>query len=174
MNMQKTFVTKNSKETQKLGEMLAREIRGGCIIALSGDLGSGKTTFTQGFLRGLKIKGPYTSPTFLVIKNYKKEVSNFTTRNPSKLKIKNKKVQNIYHVDAYRVSLKDILNLGWEEITADKNNVIIIEWADKIKKIIPKGSVWIKFEWIDNNTRKIRIYEDKSLTTFKLTPRELK
>jgi tRNA threonylcarbamoyladenosine biosynthesis protein TsaE len=134
----KTFITENSKQTKKLGEILAKEIKGGAVICLSGDLGSGKTTFTQGLLRGLKVKGPYTSPTFVIMKKYKK---------------------NIFHFDAYRVTDKDVLNLGWEEIIADNppvgGNVIIVEWADRIKKIIPKGSLWIKFEWVGENKRKI-------------------
>lgn len=132
--MEKTFITTNSRETQKLGELLAKEIKGGAVICLSGDLGAGKTTFSQGLLKGLKVKGPYTSPTFVIMKKYK---------------------NNIFHFDAYRIGAKDILNLGWEEIIAEKNNVIIVEWADRIKKIIPKKCLQIKFEWIDENKRKI-------------------
>lgn len=142
----KNFVTNNFKETQKLGELLAKEISGGQIICLSGDLGSGKTTFTQGFLKGLKVKGPYTSPTFVVMKQYV---------------LKDK---NIYHVDAYRIKAKDILNLGWEEMIKNKNNIIIIEWADRIKKIIPKDSVWIKFEWQDEHKRKMTFMSSRALS----------
>ena len=72
--MEKTFITENSKQTQKLGEMLASEFKGGQIICLSGELGAGKTTFTQGLLKGLKIKGPYTSPTFVIMKKYGKNI----------------------------------------------------------------------------------------------------
>jgi tRNA threonylcarbamoyladenosine biosynthesis protein TsaE len=152
----KSFITQNSKQTQKLGEMLAAEILvskrsdlsqpkrpkevgplSPTIICLSGELGAGKTTFTQGLLKGLKVKGPYTSPTFVIMKHYKN------------------KANNIYHVDAYRVDNNDIINLGWKEIVADDNSVIIIEWADRIKKIIPKGALWVKFEWVDENKRKI-------------------
>jgi tRNA threonylcarbamoyladenosine biosynthesis protein TsaE len=130
----KTFITEDSKQTKKLGEILAEEIKGGAVICLSGDLGAGKTTFTQGLLKGLKARGPYTSPTFVIMKKYKK---------------------NIFHFDAYRVGAKDILNLGWEEIVANKKNVIIVEWADRIKKIIPKKSLWINFEWQGEEKRKI-------------------
>jgi tRNA threonylcarbamoyladenosine biosynthesis protein TsaE len=124
----KNFITTNSIQTKKLGELLAGELRGGKVICLSGDLGSGKTTFTQGLLKGLKVRGPYTSPTFVIMKKYK---------------------NNIFHFDVYRVGDKDILNLGWEEIIADKNNVIIVEWADRIKKIVPKKCLWVKFELVD-------------------------
>jgi len=153
----KSYITNNSKQTQKLGEMLAREIKGGQVVCLSGELGAGKTTFTQGLLKGLKVKGPYTSPTFLVMKQYKKEISNSKSQIPNKSQNPKSKIQNIYHVDAYRVDTKDILDLGWEEIIMDKNNVIIIEWADRISGIIPKDSLWISFEWIDENERKITL-----------------
>lgn len=130
----KSFVTNSPSETKKLGKEFARKVRHGGIIALQGELGSGKTTFTQGLLKGLKVKGPYTSPTFVIMKKYK---------------------SNIYHFDAHRVKDKDILNLGWEEIIFNPENIIIIEWADRIKKIIPKGAVWIKFEWAGENERKL-------------------
>lgn len=134
-----TFLTNNFKQTQKLGEMLAGELRGGEIICLTGELGSGKTTFAQGVLCGLRAKGPYISPTFVVMKQYKVES------------------QNIYHIDAYRVSAKDILDLGWEEIVSNKNNIVIVEWAERIKSIIPKKAVWIFFKHMDNNQRKMSL-----------------
>lgn len=151
----KTFVTTSAKQTQKLGEMLVQELKGGIIICLSGDLGSGKTTFTQGLLKGLKVRGPYTSPTFVIMKKYR------ISHNANRKSIHDTRstIRDIYHFDAYRVKDKDILNLGWEEITSDKKNIIIIEWADRIKKIIPNppagGVLWIKFGWVDENKRRI-------------------
>ncbi len=142
----KKFTTLRKNQTQKLGELLAKELGGGKIICLSGDLGSGKTTFTQGLLRGLKIKGPYTSPTFVVMKHYKKKILNSKS-----------KTLNIYHIDAYRITSKDLLELGWEEITRDKNNIIIIEWAKRVKKIIPPDALWIDFKWTDKNRREIKL-----------------
>ena len=141
--------------------MFAQELREEKIICLSGDLGTGKTTFTQGFLKGLKIKGPYTSPTFLIMKRY------CITHNVKRVaqNVKHKTLcaprstfHDIYHIDAYRIKEKGLLNLGWKEITADKKNVIIIEWAERVKKIIPKNSVWIKFKWIDENKREIKFF----------------
>ena len=137
--MANSFITKNSKQTQKLGEILAKELKGGEIICLSGELGSGKTTFAQGILKGLGAKGPYTSPTFVVMKYYKVES------------------RSIYHIDAYRVGPKDILDLGWEEIIASKNNIIIVEWAERIKAIIPKGSMWLKFRHLKDDEREISV-----------------
>lgn len=140
----KKFITQSNKQTQKLGEILAKELRGSEIICLSGDLGTGKTTFTQGLLKGLGIKGPYTSPTFVIMKKYP---------GPKVRKHEGPKV--VYHLDAYRVGAKDILELGWKEIASNRENVIIVEWAERIKKIIPKDALWIKFKWIDENKREM-------------------
>jgi len=151
--MEKTFTTENSKETQKLGETLACELRGGEVICLSGELGAGKTTFTQGLLNGLGAPGPYTSPTFVIMKQYVVKIKN----QKSKIKMTNQnlKIEEVYHFDAYRVNGNDIINLGWKEIVANKNNVIIVEWADRIADIIPERALWISFEWKDENRRKI-------------------
>jgi tRNA threonylcarbamoyladenosine biosynthesis protein TsaE len=150
-----TIFTENFQATQKLGQELAKKIIPGEIICLSGELGSGKTTFVQGLLRGLKVKGPYTSPTFLIMKHYKKEISNPKSQIPNKSKKLKSKIQNIYHVDAYRVNEKDILNLGWEEIISQPDNLVIIEWAERIKKIIPASAKWINFSWEGEKKRKI-------------------
>jgi len=148
----KTFITNNSKETQALGEKLAQEIKGGEIIALKGDLGAGKTTFTQGLLKGLGTEGPYTSPTFLIMKEYK-------ISEQKKVNNEQNEIKKVYHIDAYRVNTQDILNLGWEEIilpSADgSKNIIIIEWPERIEKIIPANALWINFEWMGENKRKI-------------------
>ena len=146
--MEKESITKSAAETQELGGRLATEILAGTsgsrVILLFGDLGAGKTTFTQGLLRGFGVEGPYTSPTFLIMKKYETKTTNH------KLQTK-----NVYHIDAYRVDAEDIISLGWEEMIADPQNVIIVEWADRIEKIIPKDSIRIRFEWVDEEKRKI-------------------
>lgn len=144
------FITNSARKTQKLGEILARELRGKTIICLSGELGSGKTTFAQGILKGLGAKGPYTSPTFVVMKHYKRKTQNAKR----KATTQNSKIFNVYHIDVYRVRPKDILNLGWEEIIADKNNIVIIEWAERIRRIIPKDAAWVKFEHMEKEKRR--------------------
>ncbi|HLN18635.1 MAG TPA: tRNA (adenosine(37)-N6)-threonylcarbamoyltransferase complex ATPase subunit type 1 TsaE [Patescibacteria group bacterium] len=130
----KTITTDNSYETKKLGENLAAKMINGGLVCLAGELGSGKTTFTQGLLRGLKVGGNFSSPTFVIMKKYR---------------------DNIFHLDAYRVESDDIINLGWREIVSDKKNIIIVEWADRIKNIIPKEALWINFEWIDKDRRRL-------------------
>jgi len=142
--MQAVYTIHSGRETRKLGEILAAELRGGEIICLTGELGSGKTTFTQGILKGLKTKGPYTSPTFVVMKEYG-------------IKSHESGIKKAYHFDAYRVGVKDILDLGWEEIIANKKNVVIIEWAEKIRRIIPERAIWIKFKHKGKEIREITI-----------------
>jgi tRNA threonylcarbamoyladenosine biosynthesis protein TsaE len=146
--MEKTLETNSASETKKLGHLLARELRGGETIALTGDLGSGKTTLTQGLLEGLGAEGPFTSPTFVVMKEYKLQKTSY-------------KFQVIYHIDAYRVDDKDILDLGWKEITSGTKNVVIVEWANRINEIIPENSVMIDFQWLDEKKRRIKVTRKK-------------
>jgi len=141
-----TYTTTSSLQTKKLGELLAQELNGAEVICLSGDLGAGKTTFTQGLLKGLKIKGPYTSPTFVVFKNYK---------GISKSQISISKHIEVFHIDAYRITAKDLHELGFNDFASQPNTITIIEWPEKVKKIIPKNAIWIYFEWVDEKQRKI-------------------
>jgi len=137
------IVTDNTKETQKVGAILAREIiksKKTLIVGLIGELGSGKTTFIQGMAKGLRIKERITSPTFVIMKRYI---------------ILKKKVSSFYHIDCYRVQSKDLLDLGLKEIINQPENLIVIEWAEKVKKILPRDTFWIKFEYLDKDKRKI-------------------
>lgn len=143
--MKKEFITSSSVKTKNLAKKIAQEIlkkksqKTGFVIGLKGELGSGKTTFVQGFARALRIKEKISSPTFVIYK---------------KFKIKNSKY--FYHFDCYRIQeAKDILDLGFKEIISNGENIVIIEWADKIKKIMPKNTLWINFKFIDEKTRKI-------------------
>ena len=138
----KEIITENAEETKALGKEIAENVSGGEIFCLKGELGAGKTTFSQGFLRGLGVEGALTSPTFVVMKEYA-------------IKDENLKLKKIYHIDTYRVESEDVLNLGWEGMIKDKENIILVEWPEKIKDIIPKDAVWLEFESIDEKKRKI-------------------
>lgn len=137
------IVTKSAQETKKAGEFLAQEIiksKKTLIIGLEGELGSGKTTFIQGMAKGLKIKERITSPTFVIMKKFKfGPVSH---------------LKYFYHIDCYRVQSKDLLDLGFKEIISQPN-IVVIEWAEKIKKILPKDTFWIRFEYLDKYKREI-------------------
>jgi tRNA threonylcarbamoyladenosine biosynthesis protein TsaE len=144
------FITTSAIQTKKIGAILAEELCGGEIICLTGDLGAGKTTFTQGLLKGLGVKGPYTSPTFAIVKEYK-------------LKDINQKIKSIFHIDAYRIKSKDLIELGFKDFAGKDNVITIIEWPEKVKQLIPTDAVWINFEWITDKKRKITLSLKKEL-----------
>ena len=132
------FISKSPGQTKKIAAILAKEIlkirsqKKAFVLGLEGDLGGGKTTFLQGFARGIKIKEKITSPTFVLMK---------------KFQIPSPKFQTFYHLDCYRIEKpEEILRLGIKEIISDPQNIVAIEWADKIKKILPKNVLILKFE----------------------------
>ncbi len=125
------------------------------LVCLEGDLGGGKTTFAQGIAEALEIKEAVTSPTFLIMKKYqapRKRVMELSSGYPELSSI------TLYHFDCYRVKgAQEILDLGWKEIVKEKDNIILVEWAEKIKKILPKDGIWIKFGFVDEDRRKLEI-----------------
>lgn len=144
------FITKNPKETQKIAQLLAHELRrdgitaeDALVIGLIGDLGAGKTTFTQGFARGLGVTRKVLSPTFVLLKRFPLRGADF---------------ENFIHIDAYRLkNAHELQVLGWKELIADEKNIILVEWADKIRKLLPKNIIFVYFEHVDDTTRKITI-----------------
>lgn len=114
------------------------------IIALVGNLGAGKTTFVQGFAEGLGIKDKIISPTFVLIRQHKIPGKN----------------QTLFHIDLYRLeNSEQFQSLGLEEIINDPNNIVLIEWAEKAKNLLPKNTTWIYFEG-DGDSRRISISTD--------------
>lgn len=125
--------TKSAKETGSFAKKIAGKSIGrkkSLVLALSGELGTGKTTFTQSFAKTLGVKKRILSPTFLIMKRFPLTKSNF---------------QNLYHIDAYRIKSSDLRKLGIKEIFKGQN-IVLIEWADRVKEILPKGTVWIRFK----------------------------
>jgi len=134
------FVTKSSEETQKLAEQIGENLKGGEILALFGNLGAGKTTFVQGLAKGLGIKERIISPTFVLIRQHKTRDLVF------------------YHIDLYRLqNLTELKELELEEILNNKDRIVVIEWAEKIRDLLPEKRIDIHFEYIDENKRKITI-----------------
>lgn len=131
----KKIITQNEAKTRKLGQELAQKISGGEVIALEGDLGAGKTVLVQGLAKGLGIKKTVNSPTFVLMKNYQ-------------LKLKKGKIKQLCHVDCYRLDdPEELLAIGINDYLERPDTVCVIEWADKIKKILPKKQIiWIKLK----------------------------
>jgi len=142
------IITQNAQETQKLGEKIGRDLKSKPrTLCLYGDLGSGKTTFLQGLAKGLGIKRRVVSPTFVFMKQYKNlpSAEPCFSNNPS-----------FYHVDLYRVNnIKEAKGLGLEEIFKDPKAIVAIEWAERIKEILPKKRIDIYFDYVSENQRKI-------------------
>ncbi|MBR3351028.1 MAG: tRNA (adenosine(37)-N6)-threonylcarbamoyltransferase complex ATPase subunit type 1 TsaE [Erysipelotrichaceae bacterium] len=135
-------VTYAPDQTRELGKKLGSLIDGSFLITLSGELGAGKTTFTQGLARGLEITRNVTSPTFTLMKSYKGRLP-------------------LYHIDAYR--LEDIdQDLGFEEYV-DGDGVCVIEWSNFIEDVLPEERLSINLTISDDDSRMLvfSAYGDK-------------
>ncbi len=150
------YTTKKAEQTKKLAAKLAKEIlksephqKHARVIGLVGDLGAGKTTFTQGFAKALGIKNRMVSPTFLIFRIYPLH-STLRLRSHSERSEESrrqKSYKNFYHMDAYRIKkTAELKTLHFDKILKNPKNIIVIEWADQIKKILPKDTIWIRFE----------------------------
>lgn len=100
------------------------------IFALTGRLGGGKTTFTQGLGEYVGIRRALTSPTFVIEKEYP---------------IHWKECDRLIHIDAYRIGEDDARGIGLPEMTRDTKNIIVIEWADRIAHLLPAHTLWVSF-----------------------------
>lgn len=144
MGNTQTIITNNAKETQEVGERLATSIVNDSslprICCLYGELGAGKTVFTQGFAKGLGLLSRLVSPTFIIIRRY--DLENYA--------------QYFYHVDLYRLQkMEDIESLGLNEIFGDKDAIIVIEWADRLGIHLPKSRIDIHFKISSDGERVI-------------------
>ncbi|MBI4992396.1 MAG: tRNA (adenosine(37)-N6)-threonylcarbamoyltransferase complex ATPase subunit type 1 TsaE [Candidatus Harrisonbacteria bacterium] len=139
------MLSKSKLQTQKLAVRFAKKILRSSqdlkltkVIALRGDLGTGKTTFTQGFMGALGVRHRVTSPTFLIVRKY--EISTPIKRGFIHF-------HHAYHFDLYRIQKpKELLDLGFKKIISDPHNILLIEWPERVKKILPKDTIWIEFE----------------------------
>jgi tRNA threonylcarbamoyladenosine biosynthesis protein TsaE len=132
------ITTYSVKDTKELGEKIGKRLKGKIVLALTGDLGSGKTSFVQGLARGLEVPNDYyiTSPSYTLINEY-------PGRHP------------LVHVDLYRLEDPvDFEDIGLYE-TLDDNYVVTIEWADRIRQELLPDHITIKFEISGDNSRKI-------------------
>jgi tRNA threonylcarbamoyladenosine biosynthesis protein TsaE len=136
-------ITKNEKETKEFAKKIAEKVRKGGVVCLFGDLGTGKTTFTKGFAQALGIDTfSIKSPTYTYIRDYKLGKN------------------NLYHIDLYRLeTIDELLLQEMEEFLINKNNIMIIEWADRLKDHLPKDRIDICLEYLDENSRKITVFD---------------
>lgn len=137
MAIKMQIITKSSSETQKIGMLIGERIQPPDILALIGDLGSGKTTFVQGIAKALGISTSVNSPSFLIIKEYKGKYK-------------------LIHADVYRLKepIIELENIGFYEYL-NNDYIIVIEWADRIKDLLPNEYLEVLFEHKSENERKI-------------------
>ncbi len=136
------IVIKNEAETYEYGHKLAGELKAGQVVALTGDLGAGKTTLSKAIAEGLNITEPISSPTFTIIKEY--ESGDIP----------------LYHFDVYRLSdPEELYELGYEEYFFGKG-ITVVEWADKVMDLIPDDAVKIEIKY--GRTPDSRIYKRTS------------
>jgi len=143
------IVTKSAEETAKLGkkvaDYVAKRQRGekqARVICLYGDLGSGKTTFTRGFAKGLGIPTRLPSPTFLIVRRYSSARGIF------------------FHIDLYRMKSKhDLEGLGIAELFRDPTTIIVIEWAGKLGKLLPAERIDVRFSVLENGIHRVSIQQ---------------
>ena len=135
------IITKSEEATQVFAKKYAETIGGGDVIGLIGDLGAGKTVFTRGLAEAFGIKRSVNSPTFTLMKVYK-------------IPKKESSIKHLVHIDAYRLkNAQELSSIGAEEYFGRVDTVTIIEWADKIKKILPKKTRFIKLKHDKDNKR---------------------
>jgi len=143
----------------RLAENSGNKASGAFILGLYGNLGSGKTAFTQAVAEILGVQDKVTSPTFVIEKIYPLVHSLFTVDSQSSTQSfppNRGTFTHLIHIDAYRLESSDeIRHLGWDEISADPHNLIIIEWPEKIAEVLPADHTRLKFTFIDETTREI-------------------
>jgi len=137
------YISKSSKQTEKIGEKIASEMKGGEVICLYGDLGAGKTTFVHGFMEYFLPGKRIVSPTFIIVRHYT---------------ISHGKIKNIYHIDLYRISNdNEIKTLGINEFMNKSDSLVLIEWAGNLGKFLPEKRIDIRFEIKSEKTRIIKL-----------------
>ncbi len=137
--MERVVITEGPEETVRLGEELAQALRPGDVVALVGELGSGKTTLVKGIAQGLFVKEPVISPSFLLARSYRGRMP-------------------LHHLDAYRVnSPEELVEVGLLELLPPEEGVTVVEWADRVEELIPPGSLWVHLEHLDQDRRRLTL-----------------
>ena len=138
MRSTETVISHSAEETRAAGERVGARLDAGAVVACIGELGAGKTCFLQGLARGLGVESPVTSPTFVLINEYRGRVP-------------------VHHLDAYRTeSLSEVLDLGIEELMHG-DGVTVIEWADKLIPMLPAHTITVTIDGLGDEPRRIVI-----------------
>ena len=135
-------LSRSTQETEELAKRLATQLKSGDVLALHGDLGSGKTTFPSYLVSALGIEKRVQSPTFVILRRYAAESE--------------KKIQAVNHLDLYRIqSREEVEDLGLSDLFSEPNSITVIEWPEVAEEFLPENVTKISFEYVDENTRRI-------------------
>jgi len=155
------IVSKSLIETQKFVQEFLEGLKPkssnlkATVLLLEGDLGSGKTTFTQFLAKELGVKNHLTSPTFVLIKKYEIPLLGIS---PCVALAKRGDFKKLIHIDAYRLNKgEELLALGWEELISEPTNLIVVEWPERVADLWTGKEQKISFKFIDENAREIKI-----------------
>lgn len=136
--MKISLVSGSAEETAAAGERLGARLGAGAVVALTGELGAGKTCFVQGLVRGLGVTSGATSPTFVLVNEYRGRVP-------------------VHHVDLYRTgSLTELLDIGLDEMLSG-DGVTVVEWAERAEPLVPADAVRVHIEGVGDEPRRITI-----------------
>ena len=131
------LVSHSSAHTERLGERLGAVARRGDVLALWGELGAGKTVLVRGLAKGLGVRGPVSSPTFVLVNEYDGPTP-------------------FYHIDFYRLQPGALANVGWEEYLGS-DGVVAIEWPDRAAEALPRERLDVRLEHLADTKRAIRL-----------------
>ena len=135
------IVVKNLEETLKLANDFAARLTGGEVVLLNGDLGAGKTTFTQFVFKALGVKEVVNSPTFAILKSYQ-----------GKFKL--------HHFDTYRITCEEAIEAGFDEVFEEKDSIVFVEWSENIAPLIPEKNIKINIKYLNENEREFEIINE--------------
>lgn len=152
--MQRTQITHSAEETEALGQALGRLLQPGDVVALLGEVGAGKTCLTRGIARGLGIDEPVTSPTFILIAEYR-TAAGFS----------------LYHADCYRLAdaAHEAQDIGLDELMRD-DGVTVVEWAERLEALLPTDHLRITLSVLDDTRRQLAL-EPRGLRAAELVAR---
>ena len=137
------ILTSKPGETAKIAAALAKRMKGGEVVALIGNLGAGKTTFAQAFAKALGVRHRVQSPTFIFMHEHR-------------LKRKSGPAYFV-HADAYRGGVPELRNIGIEEYFGRPDAVVLIEWADRVKAMLPKGTLSVRLKHLGGDRRSVTV-----------------
>lgn len=134
------FVSHSPDQTRRLGVRLGELLKPGDLVLLAGDLGAGKTTFAQGIARGWGSLDPVTSPTFVLINEYRRADE-----------------ARLYHFDGFRLEDgAEAASLGLQEMI-EEGGPLLIEWPERVQSMLPEHGLWVHLRWVDDSRRALRL-----------------